>query len=77
MPSPSTSTMNRDWSAVRRARSSSRAPRAWEIQASTPMAMAPMGALTSQVVVEVNPTAADAATPMRPTWAVSTYCTRV
>ena len=41
------------------------------------MAMAPMGALTSQVVVEVSPTAADAATPMRPTWAVSTYCTRV
>ena len=47
------------------------------MQATTPTPSANIGELTSQVMVVVNPTAADACAPMRPTMAESAYCTIV
>ena len=77
MTDPRTRTRSSDWSAARDARCLSPAPSACAMHAMTPVPIAQMGELTSHVVVEVSPTAADAAAPSSPTCAVSTYCTTV
>ena len=74
---PNKPTKRRACQVTRLASSCRPAPKCWATCTEKPTAAALKSPLKSQVVLEVNPTAAVAEEPREPTMAVSTYCTKV